>query len=117
MSMRNHRIWFVFLLLALLSQGISAALAPCETDPSGGTNIAGAAQQHCPDEGSAEPVKLPAESSHDCAQQCACPAGPATFAAPAGPGSDLLEMSLSGYPESQRPTQTVKVLFRPPILS
>lgn len=115
MNMRRPRFCFILILLALLSQGVSAGYIPCDSAPAPMTNIAGEPEHSCHDDDPGAGNSLPTNADHDCAQQCACPPGSLTFAGPASAGSALTGMGPIQSPDSYRPAPATEALFRPPI--
>ena len=113
--MRTLQTGFVLIVLALLSQSVAAALMPCDMEAA--HDLTESVEQACHDDsGDGHSAQLPlTDGSPDCAQQCACPAGPMTHAIAAALLDDLTDAGpvrphLGAPPDSQ-----FDAPFRPPI--
>ena len=119
MSMRTLQTGFVLIVLALLSQGVAAAMMPCDlsAQPGSGTDFTESAEQACHDDAPAHSTGMnpDQESGHDCAQQCACPAG-LNYPVSGALLGDFAEADLQQHKLTEPANRLLDLLFRPPIL-
>ena len=115
MSMRTLQTGFVLIVLALLSQGVAAALMPCDMEAA--HDLTESVEQACHDEdadGHSAQIPL-SDDGQDCAQQCACPAGPMTHSIAAALLDDLTDAGPVRPRLGTPPNSQFDAPFRPPI--